>query len=24
VGPGRMQQVGDKWVFKRESGHEGS
>lgn len=24
VGSGRMQQVGDKWVFKRESGHEGS
>ncbi|KAG0709368.1 hypothetical protein DFH29DRAFT_842119 [Suillus ampliporus] len=24
VGSGRMQQVGDKWVFMRESGHEGS
>jgi len=22
--PGRMQQVGDKWMFMRESGHEGS
>ncbi|KAG1746544.1 uncharacterized protein EDB91DRAFT_99402 [Suillus paluster] len=24
VGSGRMQRVGDKWVFMRESGHEGS